>query len=220
MWLYPVPDDRHRRRDRRGAGVDVRDEDTRSQLLLSLLAWAVVLVLYCVTRWRGGSVEPDSDGRRRSRAHGATGGSSCSRTRPSARASCSTSCAASTARARRRVLRVRAGEPGRHRSGGAERARSGCGTPPSRPRAGGWTGRSASCGQTVCDAEGELGDYRPAHALEEAVGRVGPDVLVVATHPEGRSAWLRHHDIVTRARERYRIPVRHIVATAPAAVRA
>src|SRR4051794_23792124 len=30
--------------------------DTRSQLLLSLLSWAVVLVLYVVTRWRGGSV--------------------------------------------------------------------------------------------------------------------------------------------------------------------
>src|SRR3954468_6858975 len=30
--------------------------DTRSQLLLSLLSWAVVLVLYAVTRWRGGSV--------------------------------------------------------------------------------------------------------------------------------------------------------------------
>ena len=32
------------------------NEDTRSQLLLSLLAWAVVLVLYAVTKWRGGSV--------------------------------------------------------------------------------------------------------------------------------------------------------------------
>src|SRR6476661_5981904 len=31
-------------------------EDTRSQLLLSLLAWAVVLVLYALTKWRGGSV--------------------------------------------------------------------------------------------------------------------------------------------------------------------
>src|SRR3954469_6716621 len=31
-------------------------DDTRSQLLLSLLSWGVVLVLYAVTRWRGGSV--------------------------------------------------------------------------------------------------------------------------------------------------------------------
>jgi GABA permease len=34
-------------------------EDTRSQLVLSLLAWAVVLVLYAVTKWRGGSVDKD-----------------------------------------------------------------------------------------------------------------------------------------------------------------
>ena len=34
------------------------DEDTRSQLLLSLLSWAVVIALYFVTKWRGGSVGP------------------------------------------------------------------------------------------------------------------------------------------------------------------
>jgi GABA permease len=33
--------------------------ETRSQLLLSLLSWGVVLVLYALTRWRGGSVGPD-----------------------------------------------------------------------------------------------------------------------------------------------------------------
>jgi GABA permease len=33
-------------------------EDTLSQLLLSLLAWAVVIVLYLITKWRGGSVGP------------------------------------------------------------------------------------------------------------------------------------------------------------------
>jgi GABA permease len=70
------------------------------------------------------------------------------------------------------------------------------------------------------DADGGLGDYRPLHALEEAVARVHPDVIVISTHPEGRSAWLRHHDVVTQARERYGVPVRHIVAVAPASVRA
>ena len=35
-------------------------DDTRSQLLLSLLSWAVVVGLYAVTRARGGSVAPDS----------------------------------------------------------------------------------------------------------------------------------------------------------------
>src|SRR4051812_48228529 len=33
--------------------------DTRPQLILSLLSWALVLVLYVVTRWRGGSVAPE-----------------------------------------------------------------------------------------------------------------------------------------------------------------
>jgi GABA permease len=33
--------------------------ETRSQLLLSLLSWAVVVVLYAITRWRGGSVGVD-----------------------------------------------------------------------------------------------------------------------------------------------------------------
>ena len=33
--------------------------DTRPQLLLSLLSWALVLGLYAVTRWQGGSVAPD-----------------------------------------------------------------------------------------------------------------------------------------------------------------
>ena len=37
------------------------DVSTREQLLLSLLAWAVVLVLYAVIRWRGGSVDSGSD---------------------------------------------------------------------------------------------------------------------------------------------------------------
>jgi GABA permease len=40
--------------------------DTRSQLLLSLLSWGVVLVAYAVTKARGGSVPPEeleADGR-------------------------------------------------------------------------------------------------------------------------------------------------------------
>ena len=37
------------------------DESVRPQLLLSLLAFAVVLGLYAVTKWRGGSVGKDFD---------------------------------------------------------------------------------------------------------------------------------------------------------------
>ena len=50
--------------------------DTRSQLLLSLLSWGVVLVLYGVTRWRGGSVSAGGDGCRR-RPNGPPRRSSC-----------------------------------------------------------------------------------------------------------------------------------------------
>ena len=48
-------------------------------------------------------------------------------------------------------------------------------------------------------AEGELGDYRPLHAMDDAVQKFKPDLIVISTHPEERSAWLRQ-DIVERAR--------------------
>ena len=67
------------------------------------------------------------------------------------------------------------------------------------------------------EASGDLGDYRPLHALREAVARFHPDRIVIATHPEGRSTWLRH-GVVDSARQQYDVPVLHIVATAPAAV--
>jgi GABA permease len=69
------------------------------------------------------------------------------------------------------------------------------------------------------EADGELGDYRPLQALRHAVGDFRPDRIVIATHPEGRSTWLRH-GVVDSARQQYEVPVLHIVATAPAAVRA
>ncbi len=67
------------------------------------------------------------------------------------------------------------------------------------------------------DAEGELGSFKPLKALEDAVGHFKPDRLVICTLPEDRSAWLRF-DIVDRARESYRLPVTHVVvdpATVP-----
>lgn len=59
-------------------------------------------------------------------------------------------------------------------------------------------------------AEGALGDYRPLRALAEAVGSFHPDRLVICTLPEDRSAWLRY-DVVDRAREAYDLPVTHVV---------
>jgi GABA permease len=60
------------------------------------------------------------------------------------------------------------------------------------------------------DADGELGSFKPLKALEDAVGQFKPDRLVICTLPEERSAWLRF-DIVDRARETYRLPVTHVV---------
>jgi GABA permease len=60
------------------------------------------------------------------------------------------------------------------------------------------------------DAEGELGSFKPLKALEDAVGQFKPDRMVICTLPEDRSAWLRF-DIVERARESYRLPVTHVV---------
>ena len=36
-----------------------------------------------------------------------------------------------------------------------------------------------------------LGDYRPLHAMDDAVKSFRPDLIVISTHPEERSAWLR-----------------------------
>ena len=59
-------------------------------------------------------------------------------------------------------------------------------------------------------AEGALGNYKPLKALAEAVAEFKPDRLVICTLPEDRSAWLRY-DVVDRAREAYDIPVTHVV---------
>ena len=62
--------------------------------------------------------------------------------------------------------------------------------------------------------EGELGDYRPLVALDKAVREFGPDHVVISTQPEERSTWLRH-GVVADARERYDVPVQHVVVQAP-----
>ena len=66
-------------------------------------------------------------------------------------------------------------------------------------------------------AEGAVGDYRPMVAMDEAVARFRPDGIVISTHPEERSAWLRQ-DLVRRADEKYSVPVEHVVSHVPAGV--
>jgi hypothetical protein len=58
--------------------------------------------------------------------------------------------------------------------------------------------------------EGEIGDGDPIQAIEDAVRTFQPDELVISTHPEGRSHWLER-GVVEKARERFAIPITHVV---------
>jgi GABA permease len=64
--------------------------------------------------------------------------------------------------------------------------------------------------------EGELGDYRPLVALDNAMREFRPDHVVIATQPEERSTWLRH-GVVADARDRYDVTIQHVVVHAPVA---
>ena len=62
------------------------------------------------------------------------------------------------------------------------------------------------------DADGTLGDYRPLRALANAVDTFHPDQIVIATLPPEYSVWHRF-DVVDRARAEFGVPVTHVVAT-------
>jgi GABA permease len=62
------------------------------------------------------------------------------------------------------------------------------------------------------DADGALGDYRPLRALANAVDTFHPDQIVISTLPLEESVWHRF-EVVDRARaEHSDIPVNHVVA--------
>jgi len=60
------------------------------------------------------------------------------------------------------------------------------------------------------EATGQIGDGDPLQAIEDAVRTFSPDEVVVSTHPEGRSHWLER-GVVERARERFHVPLTHVV---------
>jgi hypothetical protein len=66
------------------------------------------------------------------------------------------------------------------------------------------------------EARGGIGDVDPLVAVEDAVRLFRPDELIVSTHPEGRSNWLER-GVVTALRERYDLPVTHVVVDLEAA---
>jgi GABA permease len=70
------------------------------------------------------------------------------------------------------------------------------------------------------EADGALGDYRPLRALANGVDTFHPDQIVIATLPPEYSVWHRF-EVVDRARAEYsNLPVTHVVATPVAAAQA
>ena len=59
-------------------------------------------------------------------------------------------------------------------------------------------------------ARGEIGDGDPLQALEDALREFPADEIVVSTHPPGRSHWLEQ-GVVEQARQRYDVPITHVV---------
>jgi hypothetical protein len=60
------------------------------------------------------------------------------------------------------------------------------------------------------EARGEVGDADPIQAMDDALRTFGADEIVISTHPPGRSNWLEK-EVIARARERYDVPITHVV---------
>ena len=63
---------------------------------------------------------------------------------------------------------------------------------------------------TGLTVDGQLGDSDPLQALDDAYRVFDPDEIIISTHPPARSTWLERR-VVQRARERYPVPVTHVV---------
>jgi hypothetical protein len=60
------------------------------------------------------------------------------------------------------------------------------------------------------EAEGDVMDPDPYSAIADALNENGYDEIIVSTHPETRSGWMRR-DLVDRVRESSGLPVEHVV---------
>jgi GABA permease len=187
-------------------------DDTRSQLLLSLLSWGVVLVLYAVTRSRGGSVTPEEIEAK------ATGRAQrilvlANQTMAQAELHDALQGIEGSEQAEYFVVvpanPVDTGQADREGAAFVWQAT----TKAAQQRLDQTLGDLRSNGLTV---DGELGDYRPLVALDTAMREFRPDHVVIATQPEGRSTWLRH-GVVADARAKYDVPVQHVVVHAAVA---
>jgi hypothetical protein len=64
--------------------------------------------------------------------------------------------------------------------------------------------------QVGIEATGDVMDPDPYNATMDAVGTYGADQIIISTHPETRSGWLRR-DLVDRVRDAAGVPVEHVV---------
>ena len=60
------------------------------------------------------------------------------------------------------------------------------------------------------EAHGAVMDPDPYSAVMDALGEYGADAIVISTHPETRSGWLRR-DLIDRVRDATGLPVEHVV---------
>jgi len=183
------------------------EESTRSQLWLSLLAFAVVLLLYAATKARGGSVDRDFDAA------------------PSAGGTRVLVLANETVGASELLAELKAIDDQGQAQYFVCVPANPVDTGQAEHTGAVWVWEeTVKAAQARLDgtlrtlrehglhAEGELGDHRPMAALTAAATEFEPDRIVICTHPEVHSAWLRQ-DVVERARKAFpSVPVRHIVA--------
>ena len=60
------------------------------------------------------------------------------------------------------------------------------------------------------DARGQVGDADPVQSIADGLRTFGADEVIISTHPEGRSNWLER-GVVDTARERFAVPITHVV---------
>lgn len=60
------------------------------------------------------------------------------------------------------------------------------------------------------EATGEIADPDPYSAIMDALGEQDFEEIIISTHPETRSGWLRQ-DLITRVAQATRRPVEHVV---------
>jgi hypothetical protein len=60
------------------------------------------------------------------------------------------------------------------------------------------------------DADGEIMDPDPYSATMDAIGAYGADEIIVSTHPDTRSGWLRR-DLIDRLKDDTGLPIHHVV---------